>query len=597
MLTDPQALLGRHSKRSRVAWHPGSTPPYSSLWITVQRFLMLNQPTRCAFAQDFLVHSNAKARISLDPHDTAGAVCPVRLRRFARALGEPLETFRHACVVQFPRAVWPFFGSFAACPDCLREGFHSVLFSFDGLDCCPVHGIKLGSRICCGTMSNTLAFHDNATPPSTCRCGAALMAFAVARSPKPCPERDQALGEVADWLMQAGSRCWLGPQNSPGVQAPLARFTQRITRMHIAMDLPGALPRWVMSRDASPWDPRTAAIMTFGSARMRGPGLLQGDGSPWLEARPTSAYAYQQTALGDFKAISRYLRHHVLKGARRWIGRFVRAEDTRAVQTLITAGGDGARRAWALLIWWQTCIWDLKLENWLTSRPFRWVSVPGVPELAGQFTRRRTFLPQADTAQEWMTRWISAIALLDFWRHTAQAAALDSAPCLAMMGKGILGTRALPDWSLGIAQEGRLVLCVDRLDKPCWRLAARQTKSERQAANRAGAAHRLEQLHSACAPPCLWFHGDTTEWTSGAGPMPDGLGDGKRHRLLAGPPKRWFAIFPWPQAPCAGRAFVARCLDLPLAATGPSASHAVRNLKYAIKRYENSQQADAAVDP
>ena len=142
MLTDPQALLERHSRRSRVVWHPGSTPPYSSLWITVQRFLILNQPTRCAFAQDFLVHPNAKHRISLDPHDTAGAVCPVRLHRFARALGEPLETFRHACVAQFPRAVWPFFGGFAACPDCLREGFHSVLFSFDGLDCCPLHGVK-----------------------------------------------------------------------------------------------------------------------------------------------------------------------------------------------------------------------------------------------------------------------------------------------------------------------------------------------------------------------------------------------------------------------------------------------------------------------
>lgn len=596
MLTDPQALLGRHSRRSRVVWHPGSTPPYSSLWITVQRFLMLNQPTRCAFAQDFLVHPNAKNRISLDPQDTAGAVCPVRLHRFARALGEPLETFGHACVAQFPRAVWPFFGGFAACPDCLREGFHSVLFSFDGLDCCPVHGVKLGSRICCGTMSNTLVFHDNATPPSTCRCGTALMAFAVARSPKPCPERDRALGEVADWLMQTGSRCWLGPQNPPGVQAPLARLTQRVTRVHIAMDLPGALPRWVMSRDASPWDPRTTSIMTLGSARMRGQGL-QGDGSPWLEGRPTSAYAYQQTALGDFKAISRYLRHHVLKGARRWIARFVRADDTRAVQALITAGGDGARRAWALLIWWQTCIWDLKLGNWLTSRPFRWVSVPGVPELAGQPTRRSTFLPQADTAQEWMTRWISAIALLDFWRHTAQAAALDSAPCLAMMGKGILGTRALPDWSLGIDQDNRLVLCVERLDKPCWRLAARQSKSERQATSRAGVAHRLEQLRSACAPPCLWFHGDTAEWSSGAGPVPDGLRDGKRHRLLAGTAKRWFAIFPWPQAPCAGRAFVARCLDLPLAATGPSPCHAVRHLKYALKRYENLHRADAAAGP
>lgn len=594
MCTDPQALLGRHSKRSRVVWHPGSTPPYSSLWITVQRFLMLNQPTRCAFAQDFLVHPNAKARISLDPHGAAGAVCPVRLRRFARALREPLETFRHACVAQFPRAVWPFFGDFSACPDCLREGFHSVLFSFDGLDRCPVHGVKLGSRICCGTMSNTLVFHDNSTPPSTCCCGAAFMAFAVARSPKAYPERDRALGEVARWLMHAGSRCWLGQKNPPGVEAPLAQFTQRVARLQIALDLPGTLPRWVATRDASPWDPCTAAIMTFGSSRMHGPGL-QGNGSQWLEGRPTSPYAYQQTVFGDFKAICRYLRHHILGGGRRWIARFVRAGDTRTVQALITAGGEQARRAWALLIWWQTCICDLKMENWLTFRPFRWVSVPGVPELVGQPSRRKTFLPNANSAQEWMTRWISAIALLGFWRHTAEAAALDSAPRLAMIGKGILGTRALPDWSLGISQDNRLVLCVDHSDKPCWQAAARQTKSERQATSNACATHRFEQLRSACAPPCIWFHGDTAEWTSGAGAMPDELRDCKRHRLLAGTQKLWFTIFPWTQAPCSGRAFVARCLSLPLAATGSSPRHAVRNLKYAVKRYQNLQQADAAV--
>lgn len=76
--------------------------------------------------------------------------------------------------------------------------------------------------------------------------------------------------------------------------------------------------------------------------------------------------------------------------------------------------------------------------------------------------------------------------------------------------------------------------------------------------------------------------------------MPDEVSDCKRHRLLAGTPKRWFAIFPWPQAPCPGRAFVARCLSLPVAATGPSPSQAVRNLKYAVRRYQNLQQAGAA---
>jgi len=597
MHTDPPALLGRHSKRSRVVWHPGSTPPYSSLWMTLQRFWMLNQPTRGAFAQDFRVHPSASARMSLDPHGPAGAVCPVRLRRFARVLREPLEVFRHACVGQFPRAVWPFFGNFAACPDCLREGFHSVLFSFGGLGRCPVHGALLSDRACCETLSNAMVLHETSTPFGTCRCGAVFLAFAAARSPKGYPERDRALGEVADWLMHAGSRCWLGPPHPPGVEASLARFTQRVAQLKIALDLPGAIPRWAAASDASPWDPSTLAIMTCGSARMQGSDLgLQGSGVQWLDGRHAHPYAYQQTVFGDFKAICRYLRHHTLGKGRGWITRFARASDTLTVQRMLMTGGEEARRAWAVLIWWQTCIRDLRLENWRNARPFRWGGVPGIPALIDPCDRcqaDKSSQANANAAQEWIARWVSAIGLVAFWRPAAQTAALDSAPSLAMIGKGLSGARALPDWSLGISQNDRLVLCVERSGDPCWRATARLDKSERQARSRACAAQRLERVRAACTPPCLWFHDDTAEWTSGPGPLPAELPNGKKHRLLPATLKLWFAVFPWTQAPCAGRAFVARCLNLPLVATGPSPSQAVRHLKYAVKRYQNSRQARA----
>jgi hypothetical protein len=589
MHPDPPALLGRHSKRSRVVWHPGSTPPYSSLWMTLQRFLMLNQPTRCAFTQDFLVHPNANASISLDPYGPAGAVCPVRLRRFARVLREPLEVFRHACVSQFPCAGWPFFGDFAACSDCLREGFHSVLFSFGGLDRCPVHGALLSERICCETLSSARVLHETSIPFGTCRCGAVFLSFAAARSPKGYPERDRVLGEVADWLMHAGSRCWLGPQSPPGSTVSLAQFTQQVAQLKIALDLPGAIACWAAS-DPSPWDPSTLAIMTFGSARMQGPDL-QGSGVRWLDGHHTHPYACQQTVFGDFKAICRYLRHHTLGKGRRWIARFAWASDTLAIENLLTAGGEEARRAWAVLIWWQACIRDLRLENWRTARAFRWGGVPGVPALIGPCQAGNCGQADANAAQEWIARWVSAIRLLTFWRPAAQTAKRDCSPCLAMIGKGISGARALPDWSLGISLDNRLVLCVERSGDPCWQAASRLDKSERQARSRTGATQRLERGRAACAAPCLWFHGDTCEWTSGPGPLPAELPDSKRHRLLPAAFKLWFAVFAWTQAPCAGRAFVARCLNLPLAATGPSPSQAVRHLKYAVKRYRVVQQA------
>ena len=296
-----------------------------------------------------------------------------------------------------------------------------MLFSFDGLDRCPVHGALLSDRICCETQSNAMVLHEKFTPFGTCRCGAVFLAFAAARSPKANPARDRALGEVADWLMHAGSRCWIGPPNPPDATVSLVRFTQRVARLKIALDLPDAIPRWAAVSDASLWDPSTVAVIACGSARMQGSDPdLQGTGIQWLDERHAHPYAWQQTVFGDFKAICRYLRHHTLGKGRRWIGRFARASDTVAIEGLLTAGGEEARRAWAVLIWWQTCIRDLRLENWLTSRAFRWGSVPGIPLLVDQRMRNKSGLASANAVQEWIARWVSAIGLVAFWRHAAR---------------------------------------------------------------------------------------------------------------------------------------------------------------------------------
>jgi hypothetical protein len=107
--------------------------------MTVQRFLILNQPTRAAFMQDFGVRSHGRTTTQLDANQAGGVLCPIRLVRFARVLGEPVESFRYCHTSQFSTAVGRYFGDFAVCPQCLGEGFHSVLFSFKALRECPVH--------------------------------------------------------------------------------------------------------------------------------------------------------------------------------------------------------------------------------------------------------------------------------------------------------------------------------------------------------------------------------------------------------------------------------------------------------------------------
>lgn len=573
-------------------WHPGTTPPYSSLWITVQRFLILNQPTRQAFAQDFMRHPTGCTRISLNPNGSGSASCPIRLARFARVLREPMETFRYAHISQFPTTVWPLFGDFAVCPDCLRDGFHSILFSFNGLTQCPVHGEKLRNRICCEATSNAIVLHEKLDSLGKCLCGEPFLNFARARSPKASPQRDQALAEVVECLMHAGSRHWLGPQNSLDSKQPMEQFTQRIARIKIALNSAGVVPGWAVTSDLSPLDSSTLEIMTFGSAKIDV--LDQKDNViQWISASQTSPYAYQETIFSDFKAINRYLRHHTLGEGRRWISQFARARSTLEIRNMLATGGEEAQRAWAVLIWWQTCIWDLNLQNWFSSRPFRLVSVLDVPTLIDRRKKRPSFLPQANNAQEWITRWVSALGLIAFWRHTLEVAASDRAPCLAMIGKGLSGTRTLPDWSLGISGNDRLVLCVDRSIKPDWKATPRLDRSERRARFRIWCQNRLADARVTCGQACIWYHANSMEWVSGPGPIPVELADCKRHRMLPASRQLWFYLFTLRDADGTSRAFVARCLTLPLAATGPSPRETVRHLKFATNRYLGFQVANA----
>lgn len=198
--------LACHSKRSRVIWHPGSTPPYSSLWMTVQRFLILNQPTRAAFMQDFGVRRPGRTTPSLEAHATGSDRCPIRLVRFARVLGEPADSFRHCHISQFSRDVDRYFGDFAVCPQCLGEGYHSVLFSFKALRECPVHRTEFWQRNGDKIIPSPKFFNELLKPYVRYGQEQQDLEYATARLPKANAQRDGALGEIADWLMDIGDR-------------------------------------------------------------------------------------------------------------------------------------------------------------------------------------------------------------------------------------------------------------------------------------------------------------------------------------------------------------------------------------------------------
>ena len=510
MLPDPEAVLGRHSKTSRVAWHPGTTPPYSSLWITVLRFLMLNQPTPYAFAQDFLVHANGRAKILLDAGEAGSVNCPIRLARFARVLREREAVFRHAHLGQFPTAARALLGDFVVCRACLREGFHSLLFSVKGLTHCPVHGLALGRQVCCETLANTLMVGDPRRPYGRCICGEAWLDLPNARFPVKHPERDALLGELAAWIhrVSVGQPSPSQRPKGPSVAGPAPPYA----RIKAAMSAADCAPGWVLAPDYSPQEGAALVTLTYGAIKVP-VGDLHHNPVPWLGRHAFSPYAFQHTLFCDFKAINRYLRHHTLGAQRRWIARFVRARDIQAIEDLLSAGGESARRAWTVLLWWQSCVRDLNLQNWFTSRPCRLAGVCEVPAWIDERRRPACALPGSAGAREWVVRWVSALGLQAHWQRSLALAGQANSPAIALIGMGIAEARQMPQWSLGVTREARLVLCADRTMGPGWQAGCRRGREERRRRHDEAFQSRIARVRAVCQQPCLWYHGDALEWT------------------------------------------------------------------------------------
>lgn len=452
--------LARHSKRSRVVWHPGSTPAYSSLWITVQRFLILNQPTRAAFTQDFGAHNHGRTRTQVDTNQAGGVHCPIRLVRFARVLGEPADSFRYCHTSQFSKEVGRYFGDFAVCPQCLGEGFHSILFSFKALHECPVHRTEFWRRNGDKAIPSPRLFNELLRPYVRYGWEQQDLEYATARAPKANVHRDRALGEIADWLMDIGLRYWIA---TPGVRAsdiPLQDFTQRIIELKMAMCLPSAVPSWVDVKDDFLVDPTAIEIAKFGAMKVR-PKRLHDNIGKGTDRQNTDLNLYYKTLLCDFKAIHRYLKRQISAKARRWLTRLSATVDAADIGALMHRGGPNAWTAWAIVLWWRTVRahgFDSKAS--LACRPY-WLALDqAIPAWGGQSQSNPALKPGPDLAHLWLVRWISAAGLLGFWRSVRDDVARQRQHQPSAGHSRVSAASLETRWCLGISATDVLTLCI-----------------------------------------------------------------------------------------------------------------------------------------
>lgn len=150
-----------------LLWIPNATGAYESLWMSIQRFMYLNDLSGERFAR--LVHRAAGHGAAFQKRElekTYGYASLSDLRIDFDRKTERLTGHYRACV----RAQLPV----RYCAKCLAYCYHSQLFQFPAVTCCPYHGTPL-LELCrqCGKRLSIFGFvpSQHSSPFCCTSCG------------------------------------------------------------------------------------------------------------------------------------------------------------------------------------------------------------------------------------------------------------------------------------------------------------------------------------------------------------------------------------------------------------------------------------------
>lgn len=399
---------------------------------------------------------------SINSYQVASEQVPIRLTRFARVLKEPAFAFRGCHIGNFPAMVRPYFGEFTACPQCLAEGFHTLLYSFAGMRACPVHGATLENIKSHRGLASDLFTNALRYPFRRCQRLQTILGYPEARVPKAHTTRDQVLGELAEWLMDVDSRCWLGHHGVQQVE-PFEGFVNRLAHLKTILRLSDAIPSWADASGLVKLDAPASEIIRFGSTR-----ICKGDLVDVNDRRArwhqTDLNIYGRTILGDFKAIRRYLKRHSLgRQGRRWYGRLSKATTSAEVNALLDQGGERARRGWVLLTWSrQITEREFNQKVGLHTRPMRFSVDGAIPLWIANLRSGQATDGDHDVVHLWIARWISAAGLLAFWRSICTVIEEEDTLDIVALESKLAAMRSEPKWSLGISADDELMLSFDQ---------------------------------------------------------------------------------------------------------------------------------------
>ena len=442
----------------QVTWVPGTVQPHSSMWITVQRLLVLNRPSSEDFLRTF-VRSNCRgvSRLSLDPIPPIlgrRTRDPISLLRVSRVLREPPACFAGSQAFQYPAGVRAIFGTYLAwCPQCLDEGFHSVLYSLFELRECPIHGLGLERALPCGHRVEHGDLGSSLRHPGHCgKCGAVFLSERAARKVDRNPGRDLRLNQLSNWLHEVGSRCWF---RIPGLITPTGEvFLEQIANWVQTLRL-SPPPDWWYSRPIPPdfvQCPWRCEVHRYGGAPP----------STQLVALPKTVDANDAI----FKSIRRYVVHHVLANRRHWLTKLAASGDADQIAGWLRQE-PRATEAMTVLLWYQACLGLVSLRDWLRRPSSRRAALEPRDEEQGA---EHVALNDIDArAFAWVADRLRVTAALAVWASAHEAVRRTSYLSEPLWGRGVAARRLAPVWSTGKLPSGDWSLCVDAPPERCLR--------------------------------------------------------------------------------------------------------------------------------
>jgi hypothetical protein len=600
---------GQDWSRKRYTWRKGTIQPFSSLWITVLRFTLLNRPKFDSLNLDLQGPYAARTRRAINfssflpwpLHST------IDIGWFASALGEPIEAFRWASVADFPWGIQGIFGwQNKICPICLAHGFHTVVFSARCIQRCPRHGeTLLASCPDCGGRLNDRSKPWSGVVPRICDCGNEWLTMATARSPTPDTQRDEVLSDLIRWTEAAGQRCWaylhrskIEKQLYADRELQIDTLEHYVERWRREQGLP--TPDFLLLPER-PSDPSLDRCIQHSGFRPGSLARVQRAGTAILSSLPPVVpRSISQEPIRLFKSVRRYLVKHVLGNRVAlmvWVGKNLSAPEFRRR----TAAEPNVRVAWAVLYWMLSTHWEHGVKRWFRGL----LGITKVPRGNNDPTyhwtepiQNHVVIHYGGALEHWIVSWVNASALLDVWptqedfeRHSTDE---------AFMWPRTAPTRQPIRWWAWIAEDGHLALGIYRRRTEWLEPARRTSKQERIEAHACFTAARRQMLREGMSAQVIRLTDDgrwlvearrhfpadadlrTSRLHTGSRPA-SRFGVGRDPRPTADPDAPWYV----------------RSLSYPVCVTSGDVKSGIVKLKLAVKMYVKATRSSlpSSVNP